>query len=124
MLPARYSYPAPSSACIALISLMMALAVQIRCADYGGEQGFLGLASLPAAAAIVLETETPDTGTSPVESITQVTSTTITGTTSLLTVPTVDLTRSFVVCNQTSFSSQPRSVVTCALSAAARRSAA
>ncbi len=94
----------------------LALALSVRCADYGGEQGFLGFANLPAA--LLLEVATPETASpSPVESITQVTSTTVTGTTTLLTIPDVDLTRSFVICNQTSNFSNPVNVVTCQLTA-------
>ncbi len=115
----RRAKPEQSRGCRAYrfaLGLGMSAALSIQCANYGGEQGLLGFMSLPDVAALLVVTE--GSGSSPVESITQVPATTVTGTTSAVTVPTVDMSRSFVVCSQNSGSSQPQNVASCQLTAA------
>lgn len=78
----------------------------VGCAQYGADQGYLGaLATLSVS------------GSSPVESITQVPTTVITGSPTNVAISAVDLSRSFVLCSQTAGSSRPNNIVTCKLSA-------
>ncbi|MCR9141953.1 MAG: hypothetical protein NXI24_06855 [bacterium] len=98
--------PAPASFASRLL-LCLALPAFVSCADYGGQQGFLGL--LAGVGGV---------GSSPVESITQVPTTVITASPATVAVAAVDLSRSFVLCSQTAGSSRPNNFVTCQLSAA------
>lgn len=70
------------------------VATHVRCAEYRGDQNFLGMAGLLAGEPLL--TTVAPTG---------------------VTIPAVDLTRSLVVCSQTTLSSAARSVVTCQLTA-------
>lgn len=84
----------------------MALLCGGSCAQYSGDQGFLGLLGGISSP-----------GSSPIESITQVPTTIITGSPTNVAISPVDLSRSFVLCSQTAGSSQPDNIVTCQLSA-------
>lgn len=83
-----------------------ALSGSLNCAQYGGQQGFLGLLGAMGVA-----------GASPIESITQVPTTVITGSPTNVAINPVDLSRSFVLCSQTAGSSNADNFVTCQLSA-------
>ncbi|MEQ9363064.1 MAG: hypothetical protein RIF32_02405 [Leptospirales bacterium] len=99
-------HPSEARRAASLICFVAFLATG-ACAQYGGQQGFLGL--LGGIGGV---------GSSPIESITQVPTTVITGSPTNIAIESVDLSRSFVLCSQTAGSSSPDNIVTCQLSAA------